>query len=314
MDYASYLGKRLAQMVPVLLGLTLVIFAMIHSIPGNTADALLGDKATPENVARLTRNLGLDRPLPVQYLYFLKNLVRGDLGQSYRYGMAVKDLVAQRLGATLFLTFYAVGLSVAISLPLSILAALRQNRMADVAVRTFSLAGFVMPSYWVALILMLLLSIKLRLLPLSGYGKSFPEHFRYLLLPAVTIALAQAPVLIRPLRAKILATLQADFVTTARAKGVPAGRVMFAHVLRNSLISTITILGVNIGWLLGGAVIVETVFSVPGLGSLLIEAITKRDYPVVQGLTLCMAAMVMCMNLFTDLFYTVLDPRVDYGN
>ncbi|MDB4897519.1 MAG: binding-protein-dependent transport system inner rane component [Firmicutes bacterium] len=313
MDYTSYLGKRLAQLVPVLLGLTVVVFLMIHSIPGNTADALLGDKGTPENVARLTQQLGLDRPLPVQYLYFVKNLVSGDLGQSYRYGQPVQALLAARLGPTLFLTLYAVGLSVLISLPLSILAAVRQNRWPDLAVRTLSLGGFVMPSYWVALMLMLLFSIKLRILPLSGYGRSIPDHFRYLLLPAFTIAVAQAPVLIRPLRAKILATLRADFVMTAWAKGVPASRVMLAHVLRNSLISTITILGVNIGWMLGGAVIVETVFSVPGLGSLLIEAITKRDYPVVQGLTLCMAAMVMCMNLITDLVYTVLDPRVDYG-
>jgi peptide/nickel transport system permease protein len=313
MDYASYLGKRLAQLLPVLLGLTVVVFLMIHSIPGNTADALLGDKGTPENVARLTLQLGLDRPLPVQYLYFVKNLVQGDLGQSFRYGVPVKDLLGDRLGPTLFLTLYVLGLSVLISLPLSILAAVRQNTWPDLIVRTLSLGGFVMPSYWVALMLMLFFSIKLHLLPLSGYGKTFPEHFRYLLLPACTIALAQAPVLIRPLRAKIIATLRADFVMTARAKGASAARVMLTHVLRNSLISTITILGVNIGWLLGGAVIVETVFSVPGLGSLLIEAITKRDYPVVQGLTLCMAAMVMGMNLITDLFYTVLDPRVDYG-
>lgn len=312
MDHASYLGKRLLQMIPVLLGLTLAVFVMIHSIPGSTAEALLGDKASPEAVERLTRALGLNQPLPVQYLHFLKSLLRGDLGQSFRFGKPVTELVQTRLGPTVFLTVYAVVMAVLISLPLSILSAVKQNRFPDVAVRTFSLAGFVMPSYWVGLILMLLFSIRLRLFPLSGYGEGFMEHLRYLFLPAFTLALGQAPVLIRPLRAKIIAVMQSDFVMTARAKGVPAARVMLAHILRNSLISTVTILGVNIGWLLGGAVVTETVFSVPGLGSLLVEGITKRDYPVVQGLTLCMALLVMLMNLLTDLFYTVLDPRVDY--
>lgn len=312
MDYVSYLGKRLLQMVPVLFGVTLAVFFMVHLIPGDPITILLGPRASPENVARLTAALGLDRPLWTQYLLFLQNLLRGDLGDSIIRRMPVLTLIIERLGATFFLLGYAMVMALLITVPASILAALRRNRLPDHAVRTFSLVGFVMPPFWVGLILMLLLSIKWKLVPLSGYGTGFIGHLRHLFSPALTIALSLAAILIRSLRAKIISVMQADFVDTARAKGVPERRVMIAHVLRNSLISTVTILGVNVGWLLGGTVVVESVFSVPGLGQLLIQSIFSRDYPVVQGLTLFLAFMVMVINLTTDLVYTLLDPRVDY--
>jgi peptide/nickel transport system permease protein len=307
-----YLARRLVLLLPVAPGITIVAFFLLRLIPGDPAVIMLDNRATAENVARLRHQLGLDRPLSVQYLLFLRNIVTGQLGDSLVYRSAVLPIIAGHLPVTLFLAVYAIVLAAILAIPLGVWAALRKDRAPDHAIRLGVLVSLATPSYWIAIVFLLVFSIHLRWFPVGGYGDTFVEHLRHLFLPAMTIAISLSPILVRTLRHNILEVLRQDYVRTARAKGLQGGVVFVRHVLRNSLVSTVSVLGVYLGFLVGGAVVTETVYAIPGTGYLLIKSTFGRDYPMVQGLTLTFAVLVILVNLLTDLTYAFLDPRVRY--
>ena len=300
-------------MIPVLLGVTIIVFLMVHLIPGDPAAAMLGDQATDVSVARVRKELGLDKPLYEQYFYFMRNLAELKLGNSIKFRVPVSSILFDRLKVSLSLVVVTVLLTIIISLPLGILAALKKDSILDNIVRSTLMVTMVMPSFWTGIILILLFSIHFRILPVSGYGTNPVQHLVHLILPALTISLGLAPILIRSLRTSILDTFQSDYIKTARAKGLEERSVMTIHVLRNALIPTVTLLGISVGFLMGGTVIIERVFSLPGAGALLIDSVSARDYPVVQAATLIFALLVILVNLATDIIYSFIDPRVRYG-
>ncbi len=308
----EYVIRRLIQVVPALLGVTLIVFSMLHLIPGDPVTALVGEHATDETIARVRASLGLDKPLWLQYLYYLRSLLLLDLGESHRFGSPVVSLIGPRLLVSIAVALYTVALTTIISVPLGVFAALRQNTWFDHLVRSALVVTMVMPTFWVGIMLILLLSIRLGLFPVSGYGSGLGGHLRHLFLPALTLSLGLAPILIRALRASMLQVLGEEFVKTARAKGLSEAQVIRSHVLRNALIPWVTLLGVHTGFLMGGTVITEKVFALPGAGALLIDSVAARDYPVVQALTLVFAGLVIVVNLLTDLVYAFLDPRVRF--
>ena len=299
-------------MIPVLLGISLITFFMIHLIPGDPARNMLGPRATPERVAELRQSLGLEEPLWSQYRRFLTGVVRGDLGVSLYYRQAVGPLILERLPPTVFLIVYSAIIALLLAIPLGIIAAVRRNTWVDQAIRTISLVTLAMPAFWLGVLFILYFGLYRGWFPIGGYGESFGEHLHHLFLPSLTIALAMAPILIRSLRSSMAGNLRAQFATTARAKGLTERHVVTGHVLRPSMISTVTVLGVNLGFLIGSTVIIESVFSIPGLGFLMVSSIQARDYPVIQGVTLVMAVIVVTVNLLTDMTYALLDPRVPY--
>jgi peptide/nickel transport system permease protein len=309
----QYILRRLVQMIPVLIGITMIVFLLIHLIPGDPALTMLGIHARPEAVAALRHNLGLDKPLWEQYTIYLRNLLQFDLGDSIKYKQSVASLIQKRIGVSLVLIAYATVLTVVISLPLGIAAALKKDSIFDQVVRSLLMVTMVMPAFWVGILFLIVFSVKLDLFPVSGYGEGVEDHLYHLFLPALTIALSIAPILVRSLRGSILEAMSSDYVRTARAKGLRERAVVVAHVLRNALIPAVTLLGLSVGYLMGGTVIVERVFSLPGAGALLVDSIGARDYPVVQSMTLIFAAIVILVNLATDLTYTFLDPRVRLG-
>jgi peptide/nickel transport system permease protein len=288
----------------------LVSFFLIHLIPGDPVAAILGNHYNTTTAAALRKALGLNLPLWSQYGLFLGHLLHGDLGQSVYYEQPVTQVIGDRLEPTVWLVLYSAILSAVISLPLAIISALRSNGVIDQIIRSLFVVTFAMPAFWFGIILILIFSIDLRMFPVSGFGDSFTDHLRYLFLPSLTIALALSSVLIRSLRNSILEVLHEDYIRTARSKGVRKRMVVLRHVLRNALLPTVTIFGVNIAFLLGSTVIIENVFAIGGIGQLLISAILQRDYPVVQGITLVLAISVVLVNLLTDIAYAVLDPRI----
>ena len=312
MNLLGFLRRRIVQMIPVLLGISVITFFMIHLIPGDPARNMLGPRATPERVAELRQSLGLDEPLWSQYRRFLTGVVRGDLGTSLYYRQAVGPLVLERLPPTVFLIVYSAVMALVVAIPLGIVAAVRRNTWIDQVIRTVSLITLAMPAFWLGVLLILYFGLHHGWFPVGGYGETFREHLHHLFLPSLTIALAMAPILIRSLRSSMAGNLRAQFATTARAKGLTDRRVVTGHVLRPSLISTVTVLGVNLGFLIGSTVIIETVFAIPGLGFLMVSSIQTRDYPVIQAVTLVMAILVITVNLLADITYTLLDPRVSY--
>ena len=313
MGRGAYLGRRLVQLIPVLFGLTLVTFALIHLIPGDPARTILGLKATPAAIASLHQQWGLNRSLPSQYWLYLERLAHADLGESLFYSQSTVSLIIGRLPATIWLVIYASLLATVISVPLAMLAASRQNGLRDHVVRLVPLVGLGMPSFWIGIFLLLFFALKIRLFPVGGFGTGFVGHLHAMFLPALTVALGMSPILIRSLRTSMITVLQAEFVTTGRSKGLPRMRLLVRHVLRNALIPTVTVLGINIGYLVGGTLIVENVFGLPGVGQLMINSISNRDFPVVQGVTLLFGVLVVAVNLLTDLTYATLDPRVRLG-
>ncbi len=309
----TYIARRLVQLVPVVFGITLVLFFLLRLLPGDPATAMLGDRATDEAIARMNHHLGLDRPIYVQYAYFLRNLATLDLGQSIKFGVPVSSLLFGRLQVSLSVVAVTLLLCCLISIPLGILAALKKDSLIDNLVRSTFTVLMLMPSFWVGILLIIFFGVRLHLFPVSGYGTSFFDHLHHLFLPALTISLAISPILIRTLRSSILDALNADYVKTARAKGLRESTVVTTHVLRNALIPSMTLLGLSIGGLMGGTVILEKVFSLPGAGALLIDSIGARDYPVVQAATMIFATLVILVNLATDVLYSILDPRVRFG-
>ena len=299
-------------MVPVVLGVTILAFFLIHLIPGDPARTMLGVHATDEAISALHKQWGLDKPLPVQYGLFMKRLATGDLGDSLFYRVPTSDLVKGRLAATLWLLGFGTILSVLIAVPLATLAALRKDRLADQLVRVIPLVGLGMPQVWVGIMLILFLALKAHLFPVGGYGHGFPGHLKSMFLPSLSVALYLAPILIRSLRASMLQVLESDYIATARSKGIPERGVLTRHALRNAVISTVTVLGINIGFLVGTTVVIESVFALPGLGQLMIQAIFNRNFSVVQAITLVYGVMVVLVYLATDVVYSLLDPRVRF--
>ena len=308
----SFVGRRLLQLVPVAVGVTIVVFFMIHLIPGDPALTILGIHATPHSIALLRSEWGLNRPLIGQYWLFLQRLAHGNLGQSLIYGVPARTLIIQALPKTLYLIIYAAIIAVLISVPLSMIAATKKDGIRDHVVRAVPLVGLGMPAFLIGYLLIIIFAINLGWFPVSGYGTSFTSHIYYMFLPALTVAIALSPVVIRSLRAGMLSVLGADYITTARSKGVPSRRLFVRHVLRNAVIPAVTVLGINIGFLIGGTVIIENVFDIPGIGQLMINAIFQRDFPVVQGVTLVFAILVVLVNLLADIAYAALDPRVSF--
>lgn len=312
MGRVPYIRNRLFLMVIVLFGVTLVIFGMVRVLPGDPAFLILGDRATEEKAAELREQLGLNKPLPVQYWEFISGIPQAKFGMSLLYRQPVGDLVLRRVPVSILLAIYAMVLAAIITLTFGITAALRQGKIADHAIRVFFLLFLTTPSFWLGILLILLLSLQLHLFPVAGYGESFVDHLRYLFLPALTLALGLSAVLIRNLRGQIILVQRSDYVRTARAKGLWEGQILQRHVLRNALMPVVTIFGLQFGYLVGGTVVIETVFAVPGMGQLLIQSITARDYPVVQAITLISAFLVILVNLTVDISYSFLDPRVTY--
>jgi peptide/nickel transport system permease protein len=308
----TFVFQRLLMLVPVAVGITIIVFFMIHLIPGDPARTILGIHATPRAIAILHQQWGLNRPLIDQYWLFMDHLVHGNLGQSLYYGVPAVGLIMSRLPATLWLIVYAAVLAVLVSVPLAMIAASRKDGLRDQVVRAVPLLGLGMPPFWVGILLIYAFAIKFRLFPVSGYGTGFGGHLHAMFLPALTVAIALAPVVIRSLRASMLNVLGAEYITTARSKGVPARRLFLRHVLRNAVIPAVTVLGINIGFLIGGTVIIENVFAIPGIGQLMLNSIFERDFPVVQGVTLVFGILVVLVNLLADMAYAGLDPRVRF--
>ena len=308
----TFVVRRLLMLIPVAIGVTIVAFFMIHLIPGDPARTILGLHATPQRIAILHKQWGLDRPLVSQYWLFMDRLLHGNLGQSLYYGGSAGTIIIQRLPPTLWLIVYSAVIAVVISVPLATIAATRKDAVRDHVVRAVPLLGLGMPPFWVGILLVYALAIKVRAFPVSGYGNGFFGHLHYMFLPALTVAIALAPVVIRALRASMLNVLGAEYITTAKSKGVPASRLFLRHVLRNAVIPAVTVLGINIGFLVGGTVIIENIFAIPGIGQLMINSVFQRDFPVVQGVALVFAILVVLVNLLADLSYAALDPRVRF--
>ncbi len=305
-----YAARRLAAAVPVVLGVAVVTFLLLRLIPGDPARAVLGIHASPQQVAQLRRQLGLDEPIYQQLWSFLVGLAHGNTGTSIYYKVPVSSLIWAALPVTASLVAVSAVFCVVITVPLATLAAARQDRPADHAVRVFSLVGLGMPSFFFGIILIIVFAVDLHWFSVGGWGTTFAEHLRSLVLPGLTAAIAIAPVLIRSLRGGMLEVIESDFVAAARAQGLRGPRVLLAHVARNALIPTVTLLGINIAYLIGSTVVIERVFDLNGLGNLMLNAIGVRDFPVVQGVTIVYAIAVVLINLLTDLTAAQLDPRV----
>ncbi|MEM7021806.1 MAG: ABC transporter permease [Pseudomonadota bacterium] len=310
MNYVWFVIARVWQSIPVLLGISVIAFLAVQLVPGDPVQIMLHGRGSPAQVAELRAELGLDRPLLEQYVDFVVGALTGDLGTSIIQRAPVASIIGERLAASSLLLTYATVLSVLIAIPLAIVAALRLDRPVDQVIRLVGVLGFAMPPFWIAVILMYFFGLKLGWFPIAGFGETFVAHLWHLTMPAVTVALFLAPILIQSLRAAMIEAMVADHVEVARAKGLSRRRVLIKHVLRNAVIPVITVLAVNIGWLLSGAVIVEYVFSLPGLGSLLVRSVSYRDYPVIQGLALVFGMIVLVVNLLADLGYMLADQRV----
>ncbi|WP_424929872.1 ABC transporter permease [Amaricoccus tamworthensis] len=303
---------RPIQLIPVLFGISVITFVLVRLIPGDPARVLLGTRATPTALANIRAQYGLDEPMWVQYLYFLKNLADGEMGRSTLYKVDVLNLIATRIEPTLALVVVSVIMSLIIAVPFAAMSARRQGKLPDHAVRIVSTAGIGFPQFWLGVMLIILFSVELDWLPVSGYGETFQEKITHLILPGLTVALSLSAVVTRSLRAGMIAGLQSDVATAARARGMPDNVVFWRHVVPNALVPTINLLAVNIGWLIGGTVVVESVFALPGMGQLLVRGIFTRDYMVVQGVAMTFAVATLLINFAADIITAAVDPRVKF--
>lgn len=310
-----YIGKRLLLMFPVLLGLTVIVFFIMALIPGDPALAILGAFATPENVAQLNAQLGLDKTIVEQYFTWLGNVLQGDFGRSYRQNRAVLDIVTERFNATLILAGTALVLCSIFGILVGIVSAIRQYGWTDKILTFIVLIGISTPAFWLGLLLIMLFAVQLRWLPASGMyavygGGDLPDLILHLILPASTLAFIATGVIARLTRASMLEVLRQDYIRTARAKGLSEGRVVYKHAFKAALVSIVPVIGIQAGFVLGGAVYIETVFQWPGIGSMLVNAISTRDLLLVQGGVLFVAAAYVVFNLIADVVQVLLDPRV----
>lgn len=305
-----FLFRRLLQLIPTFAFILVVVFVLVRLLPGDPTSAILGEHAKDADVMRINHELGLDKPIPVQFVLFLKSVVLGDLGTSIQLKTSVISLIAQRLPVTVMLTVMAALMAVVMAVPLAFIAALRRDEAADSAIRSAFQVGLSMPVFYLGLILLTVFGARLGWFPVGGYGDGFLDHVYHLVLPAFSLALSLAAILMRNLRASIIGVVDAEYVVFARSKGIAPMVILVRHVLRSALISTVALFGLSIGTLLGGAVITETVFAIPGAGRLMIDSIYGRDYPVVQGMTMALAVVVSLTFFLTDVVEAWLDPRV----
>ncbi|PZM10910.1 ABC transporter permease [Rhizobium tubonense] len=310
MPLFSFIVRRILQMIPTVVFILVVTFVLIRLLPGDPASAMLGDRALDADVLRINASLGLDRPVIIQFFYFVRRVFTGDLGNSISLKIPVLQLIAQRLPVTLMLIGMAAVIALLLAVPLAFVAALKREQAPDTAIRGVFQVGLSMPVFYIGILLLTLFAANLKWFPVGGYGDTIGSKVYHLFLPALTLALSFAAVLMRNLRAAIIGVINAEYVDFARSKGLRSRIILFRHVLRNALISTITLFGLQIGSLLGGGVITETVFAVPGAGRLMIDSIYGRDYPVLQGLTIALAVLVSLTFLVTDIVQAWLDPRI----
>jgi len=312
---AAYIAKRLLAAIPVLFGLTIIVFLIMAMIPGDPATAILGSYATPENVAKLNKDLGLDKSLPEQYFIWIGNLFHGDLGRSYTLNRPVLDEVMERFSATLILAGTSLVLCSILGLLAGIVSAVRQYGWADKIITLLVLIGISTPSFWLGLLLILVFAVNLKLFPASGMyaiygGGDLPDLLYHLTLPALTLSVVATGVIARLTRTAMLEVLRQDYIRTARAKGLSERKVIYKHAFKSALVSVVPVIGIQAGFVIGGAVYIETVFQWPGIGSMLVTAISTRDLLLVQGGVLVVAAAYVLFNLLADVVQTLLDPRL----
>lgn len=310
---ARVLLRRLSQLLPVLFIVSVIIFAVTMLLPGDPALSVVGEYASDEQLERARVQYGLDRPLPVQYLRWVERLAHGDLGRSIRSREPVATLIGDRLPVTVELALLSVLVAVAIGVPLGALAATHRNTWVDATASLVAMASLAVPNFWAGILLIMLFTLELGWLPPSGYVPFWTdpaENLRLMIMPALTLGTALAALIMRQTRASVLNVLSEDYVRTAQSKGLTDRRVLFGHVMRNALIPVATITGLQVGKVLSGAVIVETIFSLPGIGELVVSAIFARDYPVVQACVLLIVVLIMAVNVVVDIVYTLLDPRI----
>ncbi len=304
----GWVVRRILLLIPVMLGVVTLVFGFLRMAPGDPVEIMLGEQARAADVEAMRKDLGLEGPVHEQYLDFLGGLVRGDLGESFSFGDPVTKVVLERYPATIELAVAAMLVALLMAFPLGVVAAVKPNTPVDTAAGAFSLLGVSMPNFWLGPLLIIVFSIKLGLTPVSGSGT--PAH---LILPAITLGTAMAGILARLIRSGLLEVSGAPYIRAAKAKGASSRRIIWVHSMRNALLPVVTVMGLQFGALLGGAVITETIFSWPGVGLLLIEAIRARDYPLVQGCVLAIAITYVVVNLLTDMTYGLIDPRIRYG-
>src|SRR2546425_3039090 len=312
----AYLIRRLALMVPVAFLVSVLVFSLIHLTPVDPAELILGEEHSPEAVVALRHELGLDRPLPEQYLTWISHALRGDLGRSVRTNQPVVQAITERLPATLELGIAALAWSVLLAIPLGTIAALRRGSPIDVLATGFTVAGVSVPNFFIGILLILVLSVDLRIFPPGGYApltESIPDNLHRLVLPAITLGTVTTAINTRFTRSSMLDVLRQDYIRTARAKGASWREVIFDHALKNALIPVVTVVGIQVGAILEGALVTETIFSWPGVGKLAIDSIFGRDYPIIQGIVLVIAFSYMLANLAVDMAYAWLNPRISYA-
>lgn len=312
----AYIVRRLLAFIPTMFFVVTLVFILTRLIPGDPAGIIAGHQlATEERIQKIRSQLGLDKPIAVQYSIWLSRAVRGDFGTSIFFNQPVNEVVLSRLPVTMSLAFLSLALAIALSVPLGILAATRRNSTADAATMVFSVLGISFPPFWLGFILILLFSVTLRWLPTSGYrpwSMGIDQWFRYLILPSVSLCLSQIALLTRTTRASMLEVLSKEYITTARAKGLGGLRVIYGHALQNAMISVVTVAGLAFAVILGGSIIIESVFALPGVGRLVVNAALRRDYPVIQGSVTYLVGISLLVNLLVDLSYAVINPRITY--
>lgn len=312
---SRYILKRLLAMIPVLFLVSLIVFFLIRLIPGDPAVAMLGEEATPQMIASLRQEFGLDQPIPVQYAIWLSHVLRGDLGNSTRAHLPVLQAIVERLPATVELTILSLLISLSIAIPVGIISATRRGSRADLISTTLSLLGVSMPNFFLAILLIFIFSLNLRLLPPIGYTpitQDLGANLRGMILPAIALSAGATAIVARLTRSGLLEVLNLDYIRTARSKGLDEKRVINHHALKNAMIPVVTIVGLQVGALLSGAVITESIFVLPGVGKLAVDAIFSRDFAVIQGVVLFFSLVFLAANLVVDVLYAFLDPRIHY--
>jgi len=304
----KYLIRRLILMIPVVIGMTVIVFLILHLAPGDPVDLIVGPNVTPEVYENIRRRLGLDQPLIIQYLKFMKSVIKGDLGVSILQERPVIELILERLPVTLQIGFAGFLITFVIAIPTGILAAVNRNTIIDYSCMTGAMLGISLPTFWFGLLLMYFFAYKMRLFPISGYGS-----LKHLVLPAFALGLTNAAITARMVRSSMLEVLRQDYIRTARSKGLAERVVIYQHALKNAMIPIITLMGLRLGWIIGGSVMLEIVFSIPGLGRLIVESILSRDYPVVQGSMIVLTSSIILANILADILYAVVDPRIRYN-
>jgi len=310
MNNLNYIIKRLLQMIPVLFIVTVIVFLLMRLIPGDPAALMLGEKASNEAIEALRIKMGLDKSLFTQFFIFFKDLLHFDLGDSIRYSVPVADLLKERIPVTVLLTIVSTFFTIIISMPLGYLAGIKKDKPTDQVIRILALLGLSIPSFWIALVLLLIFGVKFQLFPVSGWGITWADHLRSLILPGITQAIGVSAIVVRNLRNNVVDIKNSDYVDYAKSKGLSNKIIRERHIIRNALIPTTTLLSLKIAWMLGGSVIIETVFTLPGVGALLVNGIYSRDYSIVQGVVIIFVLVVQVINLITDVIYSILDPRV----